>query len=147
MTPIGYLGFALASGETLLLPQGAAFELVRRVDDLAPPSRPRLPTAVVRRASAVMRSGGKAVGDELARHRAAVEAKGLTVAAEELGVTYNTLYYQAKRGKWKLPKSAPRAVRATTVPTPKRRCDAEGCGKVTNSDPCAHCGAPWLRSK
>jgi hypothetical protein len=107
----------------------------------APPAR--RPAKV----AATLRSGGKAVGDELARHRAAVEAKGLTVAAEELGVTYNTLYYQAKRGKWKLPKSAPRAAKAATVPTPKRRCDAEGCGKVTNSDPCAHCGAPWLRSK
>jgi hypothetical protein len=36
MTPIGYLGFRLASGETLLLPQGAAFDLVRPVNDSAP---------------------------------------------------------------------------------------------------------------
>lgn len=33
----GYLGFKLASGETLLLPQGATFDLVRPVEETTAP--------------------------------------------------------------------------------------------------------------
>lgn len=157
MTPIGYLGFSLTSGETLLLPQGTPFQLVRAVEDTLGDPRPPVnggmlahTRATATRKAAVKapktplrRSGGKAPAADLERYRKAVESKGLSVAAEELGVNYNTLYYQAKRGGWKLPKSAPRAKEAVT--SPKRRC--EQCEKLTVTDPCSHCSTPWSRSK
>jgi hypothetical protein len=108
------------------------------------PSTKRIVKAPI---STVRRSGGKAVGEELERYRKVVEAKGLSVAADELGVGYNTLYYQAKRGGWKLPKSAPRAVKvaAKEATGALRRCDR--CEQMTRSDPCQHCGHNWIRGK
>jgi predicted RNA-binding Zn-ribbon protein involved in translation (DUF1610 family) len=139
--------------------------------------RPTVTTTAVRLAKVTIRdTRGEtpkrtvATPDVLERHRKAVEQLGLTAAAEKLGVKYNTLMYQAKRGDWKVYRNGhgrPAAEKPADTSTPKRKYTPRGkgmdaiaakdsstalrrcerCQQMTRSNPCQHCGFGWKREK
>lgn len=97
MTPIGYLGFSLTSGETLLLPQGTPFQLVRAVEDTPPPlKKAAKPKREGRQETRPTRAGPKAgktrqrVQGYLAKHPAATASEmGRALGISPQGVDYH----------------------------------------------------------
>jgi len=142
-----------------LLPQGPA--PVRRLPAV-PRRAPKVHAKTVAkpatapRVSALKAAHVTAPSPQLAKAKALAAREGLRAAADQTGISYQTLWGRARREHWPLPPSGKRAARTALTPaarggvasveskdTPLRVC--EGCERRVTADPCPHCGKVWHR--